>query len=279
MKTVTKAIFALFMLMTILSSCTGISATPLTVTEAPVVRATISATLIFSTETVVPPTEKSSVVVSGTPTTIGLENGLTWTECILPYKEYFHNKEDIKIITTCLGMELPYWDDSDRTKHGDRIRGINGDNLRLILAGDIFETRYTQSNPYDYELLKNGSVIATAIAHFVTFDPNRSLGKLGGKLVWEVISEPPVIIVDGVNFNEKYQLEGSFFPYEIKGKLIYLAMKNGKYHVMYDEQVTGSEFDEISMAYCCATLSVTYGKGQYWFLGRRDGVQYIVAIH
>ncbi len=254
MKTVPKAIFAIFMSMAILSSCNAVAATPLTVTEA-------------------------SGVVSSTPTTIIFENGLTWTECILPSRDYFHTKADIQLITTCLGMELPAWDDSDRAKHGERVRGINGDNLRLVIAEDTFETRYTQSNPYDYELLKNGVVIATATAHFVTFDPNQSLGVLGGKLVWEVISEPPALIVDGINFNEKYQLEGSFFPYEIKGKLIYLARKNGKYHIEYDEQAVGPNFDEISMAYCCATLSVTCGKGQYWFLGRRDGVQYIIAIH
>lgn len=221
----------------------------------------------------------SPMLVSGIPTIVILNNELIWTECVLPYQDYFHSKSDIEIITTCIGMEFPFWDDRDKAKFGERVHGLNGDNLRLVVDDVIYETRYTQSNAHDYELLRNEVVIATVSAYFVVSDPNRKLGNLGGKIVWEVISEPPVLIVDGNNINEKYQLEGSFFPYEINDKLIYLAKKSGKYHIVYDGKIIGSEFDEVSMAYCCAKLSVSYGKGQYWFLGRRNGVQYVVAIH
>ena len=81
----------------------------------------------------------------------------------------------------------------------------------------------------------------------MTDDPNRNFWNIGGKLVWELAGYTTVIVVDGVNYNEKYGLEGSFFPYEINGKLIYIAKKDGKYHIVYDDQVMGPEFDEISM--------------------------------
>jgi hypothetical protein len=230
-------------------------------------------------ETSVPLTQNSPTPVSSVPTEVVLENGLTWIDCVLPYREYFRIEPDIALITTCLDMDIPVWDESDRANYDERVPGVNGDNLRLIVGDNTFETRYTQSDAQDYELLKNGTVLAKVSAYYVTFDPNRHLGNLGGKIVWEVISEPPVLIIDGVNINEENQLEGSFFPYEVKGKLIYLIKKNGHYQVVYDNNVIGPEFDEISMAYCCAKFSVSYGKGQYWFLGRRDGVQYIVAIH
>lgn len=231
------------------------------------------------TETFVPVTPSVSTSVPSIPTTVVLEDGLSWSECILPLRDYSHTKPDIELITNCLNMDFPRWDDSDKVNYGERVHGIIGDNLRLVVGNDIYETRYTRSTADDYELLKNGVVIARASAYFNTFDPNRNLGMIGGKVVWEIISEPPALIVDGRNVNDVYQLEGSFFPYEVNGKLIYIAKKNGQYHIVYNDKTIGPEFDEISMAYCCAKLSVSYGKGQYWFLGRRDGVQYIVAIH
>jgi hypothetical protein len=128
-------------------------------------------------------------------------------------------------------------------------------------------------------LIKNGEVILKIIPGFVASDPNRNFWNIGGKLVWELSGYRPVIVVDGVNFNEKYQLEESYFPYEINGKLIYIAEKNGKQHIVYDDKVLGPEFDQIYKAYCCGMISVYYGHGQYWFVGRRAGTRFIVLIH
>ncbi len=99
-----------------------------------------------------------------------------------------------------------------------------------------------------------------------------------GKLVWELLADPPVIIVDGVNFNEKYQLDGSYYPYEINGKLIYIARKGDKFQIIYENEAVGPKFDNVSRAYCCAGMSVMRGGGQYWFIGERDGARYIVLI-
>jgi hypothetical protein len=46
-------------------------------------------------------------------------------------------------------------------------------------------------------------------------DPNRKLWNIGGKSVWEIFSDPAAenlsaIIIDEVNLNDKYQLDGSF---------------------------------------------------------------------
>lgn len=282
MRIISRIIVFSLLVTVILTSCNSIIPTPTAqeeIAESKTATPTVTP-ILFSSATPPLQTETSTKLpVSSVPTTVILNDDLTWTECVLPYKDYFHTKPDIELITTCLGMEFPIWDDSDKAKFGERVHGLNGDNLQLIVSDFIYETRYTQSNSREYELLRNGVVIATVNANFIVADPNRKLGNLGGKIVWEVISEPPVLIVDGENINEEYQLEGSFFPYEINNKLIYFAKKDGKYHIVYDDKFIGSEFDEISMAYCCAKLSVTYGKGQYWFLGRRNGVQYVVALH
>lgn len=208
---------------------------------------------------------------------IALENGLTWSECVVPNGEYFYTIEDEPIVTNCL--DFPNWDTYDPRKSGERIKGSNGSDLRLVIGPDSFLAKHDSTNGCcDYKFIKNGKVIMEISAPLITFDPNRHLWNIDGKAVWELIADPPVIIVDGVNFNEKYQWESSYFPYEIKGKLIYIAKKNGKYNIVYDNKVIGAAFDKISMAYCCAKISVVNGSEQYWFLGQREGTQYVVLI-
>lgn len=282
MKITGRIIVLSFLVTVIMTSCNSGISTPTiqeVIAESKISNPTVTPLLFLSATPPLQMETSTKLPVSSIPTTVILNDDLTWTECVLPYQDYFHTISDIELITNCLGLEFPFWGDVDKAKFGERVHGLNGDNLRLVVGDIVYETRYTQSNTHNYELLRNEVVIATVSAYFVVSDPNRSLGNLGGKIVWELISEPPVLVVDGKNINEEYQLEGSFFPYEINGKLIYLAKKNGKYHIVYDGKVIGSEFDEISMAYCCAKLSVSYGKGQYWFLGRQNGVQYVVALH
>lgn len=195
----------------------------------------------------------------------------------MPRGKYYYTKTDLAIITSCL--DFPEWDEYDERVSGERIEGRNGSDLRLVIGPDTFFAQHDSTNGCcDYKFLKNGEVIREIRAPLITFDPNRHLWNIAGKAVWELIAEPPVIVVDGVDYNEKYHWEGSYFPYEVKGKLIYIAKDNGKYRIVYDDEVIGSEFEAISMAYCCAKISVRYGQNQYWFLGERDGTQFAVLI-
>jgi hypothetical protein len=305
-KTIRKAIILVF-LAVMLTSCTGSSSTPRTSpteimetalaiaktamieTQAAIPTSTPTATplpadtplpLMTSrppTKTFTPFIQNSPLPVSGTPTVIAFDNGLTWSECVIPTGKYSFSKTDTAIVTRCL--DAPEWDGYDPGISGERIAGENGSDMRLMIGQDTFLAQHDSTNGCcDYKFMKNGEVILEISAPLITTDPNRHLWNMGGKAVWELVTDPPVIIVDGVNFNEKYQLEGSFFPYEINGKLIFIARQNGKYHMMYDGKWIGSEFDQISMAYCCANISVIYGHGQYWFLGTRQGTQFVVLI-
>lgn len=242
-----------------------------------------TATLLVSpsplpfTETPIPRTQPSPIPVSGIPTTVNFDDGLTWTECVLPRRDYAYSL-DLEFVTNCLQREQPYRDDTDKTIYGERIQGELGDNLRMAIENDIYKTRFSRGETADYELLKNGIVIAkTSASLFSTFDPNLNLLDVGGQAVWEV-ANPSVIIVDGVNQNEKYQFEETYFPYVIKNKLIYIAKKNGKYNIVYDEKLVGSEFDWIYLGYCCGNTKVLRGAGQYWFWGKREGTSFVVAI-
>jgi len=209
-----------------------------------------------------------------------MENGLTWTECVQPNLDYANSAPDMEFVTPCLNMERPSWNDNDNKMAGERISGNNGSDLRQVIGNDVFLVKHDGTNGCcDYKFLKNGNLILETSAPFISFDPNRNLWNIGGRSVWELITDPPTIIVDGIDFNEKYHLEGIFIPYVINDRLIYIAKRDGKFHIEYDEKAIGPEFDEIYVKYCCATTKVFYGGGQYWFWGKRDGTYYVVAIH
>jgi hypothetical protein len=208
-----------------------------------------------------------------------VDNGLTWTECVVPDRDYSLMHEDMAILKQCVD---PFeGSDDDSVRKGERVKGDLGfDDLRITIGVDLFEARLVDRNNegFHYELTKNGEVINKTIAQFTTYDMNQNLWNIDGKLVWELAGVQSVIIVDGVNFNEKHHLEGSYFPYEIKGKLIFVAKKNGNFSVMYDEKIVGPEFDEISMPYCCAMVPLIRRNEWYWFVGSREGIKYLVSI-
>lgn len=217
--------------------------------------------------------------VTITPIAVFSENGITWTECIAPYRDYARDEATIDFAVDCLDMDPPRWDDHDRQIAGERIEGGNGSDLLTVIGDDVFLAKHESTfGCCDYKFLKNGEVILEASAPFYTFDPNRHLWNIGGKAVWELIAEPPVIIVDGLDYNREYDLQGSFFPYAINDKLLYIALKNDRYQIIYDGKAIGHEFDEIYMKYCCSETTVMYGSGHYWFWGKWNGTYYVVGI-
>jgi hypothetical protein len=242
-----------------------------------------STTTLLPTYSPLPPTDTpiptSELSFSGTPTVIPLTNGLTWSECVVPINDYARTDSDMEFLAMCI--EIPTRNEDDKKRLGEFVDHQNAtSDWRISIGNNRFETRINDISQgcCSYKLVKNGDAILEMFPGFMTSNPNRGLWNIGGKLVWELAGYTQVIVVDGVDYNEKYQLEGSHFPYEIKGKLIYIAKKNGNFHIVYDEKIIGPEFDAISMAYCCGMISVYYGSGQYWFVGRRGGTMYVVSI-
>jgi hypothetical protein len=177
------------------------------------------------------PLQTTAVSVTITPTIVVMESGLIWIECIVPNRDYSLMVEDMAILKKCVDpFEGSY---EDVVRHGERMEGDLGfDDLRITLGTDHFEAKLIERNRdgFHYELIRNGEVLFQTIAHFTTYDPNQNLWSIDGKLVWELAGSQLVIIVDGVDFNQHYQLDGSYFPYEIKGKLIFVAKRKEVYN-------------------------------------------------
>ena len=300
MKIVNKSITLLFLIVTMLTSCDGFLSTPSINPTAAMKTAMVTVkTAIAETQTAIPtftlavrplssvsplpltgaPIPTAAISFSGIPAVIPIDNGLTWSECVVPFEDYARTISDMEFLARCI--EFPTWNEDDKKRLGEQIDHQNSTyDWRITIGNDHFETRINDISQgcCSYKLVKNGDVILEMSPGYVTSDPNRRFWNIGGKLVWELAGNTKVIVVDGVDYNEKYQLEGSHFPYEIKGRLIYIAKKNARFQIVYDEKTIGPEFDEISMAYCCGMISVYYGSGQYWFVGRRGGTMYVVSI-
>ena len=269
----------------VLAACQGSSETPFSsFTDVPTGKTHILATP-FPTTTALPFTATVAVLetavqpTSVIPTVISMEQGITWTECIIPAFDRDHSAPNYTFAQHCLNIERPVFDDHDRSIMGERIEGSNGSDLKQVIGNDVYLVKHDSTyGCCDYQLLKNGNVLLALDAPFISFDPNRHLWNFGGRLVWELITEPPTIIVDGVDFNQKYGLESVFHPYLIQDKLIYIAKKSGKYQIMYDEKTIGPVFDEIYIKYCCSSTQVEYGGGRYQFFGKRGETYSVVVI-
>jgi hypothetical protein len=299
MKITSKTIISLLLTLVMLTSCnsfvptlktqptkvmeTALAIVGTAMAETQTAIPTATSTAILLPPSPLPPTETpiptSALSFSGTPTIIPVGDGLSWSECVVPYRDYSREAADMEFLDSCI--KSPVGNKDDKKRSGEFIDHQNATNdWRMTIGNDYFETRINDLSKgcCSYKLVKNGDVILEMSPGFMTSNPNRGFWNIGGKLVWELGGYISVIVVDGVDFNENYQLEGSYFPYEIKGKLIYIAKQNGKFHIVYDNKVMGPEFDAIQMAYCCGMASVYYGSGQYWFLGRRGGTKYVVSI-
>jgi len=298
LKIIGKTVIPLVLGMIVLLSCNGSVATP---TMSPI-GITLAGTEVINTQTVeitpgislqqfmdtqlpstqlpIPTMTSSPTPVLVTPTVIAMENGITWTECIAPSIDYAHAVPDFKFAVNCLHGELPTWNDQDLKIAGEWIgEPIIDADLQQVIGSDVYVVKqYHPNGCCDYEFLKNGNVVIKTSAPSITFNPNQHLWNIGGNVVWELVSDPPTIFVDGIDFNQKYQWEGIYKPYSINNKLLYIAKKYGKFHIVYNEEIIGPAFDEIYIKYCCGTTNVKYGNGQYWFWGKRESVYYVVAL-
>lgn len=221
------------------------------------------------------PTE-TAPVCPASPTTREYDNGITWTEVEIPDREYEWSKADLAFLQSCL--EFPQFDDHDREIHGERV-GLSFSDLRIRIGDDLYETAYDDTDGCcDYDLLKNGEIILQTSAPAIVTDPNQGFWNIDGKLVWELLKDPPTIIVDGEDYNRKFQFDGCYYPYEINGKLIFIARQGPTFQVIYDYQFIGPAFSQVSRAYCCSRISIYRGGGKYLFIGRHDGSKVMVLI-
>ena len=86
------------------------------------------------------PTQTVAVPVAITRTTITIENGLVWTECVVPNRVYSMTKGDMRILKKCVD---PFGGNNNgEISIGERVKGDLGfDDLNITTGKDHFEAR------------------------------------------------------------------------------------------------------------------------------------------
>jgi len=208
---------------------------------------------------------------------IDYPSGLVWLECEVSFDQY----HKWRIAEKCFGFPLSSWQDEDRAHLGEKFKRdpFKWDDIRITINGILYETDNEQGGLYI--LLRNGNIYAETISGFTTYSPNRSLQDVGGSVAWELANpENPTIIFSGQDLRQEHNLDAAYLPYNINDRLIFVASKDSKYYVVYGEEQIGSEFSNISIAYCCgpAGYSIQRVQGQYWFWAVRESRYYLVMI-
>jgi len=88
------------------------------------------------------------------------------------------------------------------------------------------------------------------------------------------------ILYDGEDVCSLYGLDAAYRPYEMAGKLLFIARKDGQYFIVYDGRRMGPIFDCIALANRGDSTSLLqqHGGGHFWFWGLRGGQLYAVEV-
>lgn len=226
--------------------------------------------------------------------------GLTWREC--------PHTADWAALAACLGHPLPL--PTEAEKAGVSVDSEQGH--RLQIGADVYETRealglfrnssafYEEGrlpgwarlvagvSPNRYTLYRNGQPIASLPGVRCAFDghsPDRSLADIGGRAAWAFYDfdlEQATVVYDGQDVRALYGVDRAIAPYEVGGKLIFLASRGTESFVVYD----GRRVDAgplgvgTTLALCCegALYNPRYGGGSYVFWASRDGASICVEV-
>lgn len=136
-------------------------------------------------------------------------------------------------------------------------------------------------------------VYSFTTAKFTSYSPVVSVRVIEGKYTAEylinkfdskqnVVTEQQKIWQMGVGeLTEKFALENAIMPYEVKGELLFLAQKEGKWFVMYNGGQVTELFDRIEFGYCCEPAKFqprSFGYRYYVFFATLENKQKLVEI-
>jgi hypothetical protein len=106
-----------------------------------------------------------------------------------------------------------------------------------------------------YLLTKNNWPINIQLGSFLTHSPNIGFHDVAGEAAWEFVSfDKPTIIYNGRNLRQRYNLDQAFSPYDLKGKLVFLAQQEDNYFVVYDGKRLTPDYEDVVHAYCCEAV-------------------------
>jgi len=199
--------------------------------------------------------------------------GLVWQECLLA--EGYGNWRQAQ---ECFGLPEPTGEREDGIYYSKRV-GM--DNFQLNIGEDVYQTHRIGSlfSFEVYYLSRNQWPISIQLGEFIAHSPNIGLDDVDGKAAWEFVSfDKPTIIYNGRNLRQRYNLDQAFSPYNLNGKLVFLAQQDDSYFVVYDGKRLTPDYEDVVHAYCCEAFMYSPGgrQGAYLFNTKRNGKNYFV---
>lgn len=145
----------------------------------------------------------------------------------------------------------------------------------------------------EYSIYKNNEKVYGFSSVFVTYDPLVSVRVIENKYTVEYVensyeqagnnfSVNKRIWQDGVGeIAKKYGMQNVIVPYEVGGKMVFLAEKNDRWFVMYDGERILEEFERIDFGYCCEPavyMPRAFNYRYYVFFATQDAKQMLVEV-
>jgi len=212
--------------------------------------------------------------------------GLAWRECEAGVPNF-----DLQ--EACFGQRFLRRTAAEEAGRGTR----DGDALRLSIGADTYEALDVGLGLCVY--LKNGRPVSLLRSEQPEGWPAAiSLVDVGGKAALEfdrdghmttvshngasmaVHDGRATILYDGQDVCSLYGLDAAYRPYEMAGKLLFIARKDGRYFIVYDGRRMGPVFDCIALANRGGPdpSLPQCGGGRFWFWGLRGGQLYAVEV-
>jgi len=214
------------------------------------------------------------------------EVGLAWRECEAGVPNF-----DLQ--EACFEPRFLRRTAAEEARRGTR----SGDTLRLSIAADRYEVLDAGFGLYVY--LKNGRPVKFLRSEQPEFSSSAiALIDVGGRAALEfdrdghmaavnhngasmtVHDGRATILYDGQDVCPRYGLDAAYRPYEMAGKLLFIARKDGQYFIVYDGRRMGPVFDCIALANRGGPdpSLPQCGGGRFWFWGLRSGQLYAVEV-
>jgi hypothetical protein len=154
----------------------------------------------------------------------------------------------------------------------------------LILEGDTLLLKYDggrmegMEREEDYKVLLNGE----NIFEFSSRVPVPT-DHIHGFFIWNndwILEYYKAIIINGVNLNQIYQYEASFFVSVVGNDLFYLAEKDDRIYIVQNNDLTDYWYDEVIVYQCCdyERYNPRFSKNMLSFIAKKDSHMYFVNM-
>lgn len=130
-----------------------------------------------------------------------------------------------------------------------------------------------------YSVLLNGkSILDFKVLTPQPVDPIHAFFEFQDKWVLEYYN---TVLINGVNLNQKYGYDVSFYARKLSENLVYFAKKNGKIYLVINNKLTNYCYDKIMVYLCCgpSQFNPRISNSILDFYAKKDKKTYLIKAY